>query len=143
MTDPRYDPRFQRGWDGQQPAPVPAPVRPAALDEARPADAAASSASSASPAPPEPDAEPPVDATDDEAWSAPRRNPFRIALVVLGVALLAAGGGMTWFLALGQSQGSTPWATMLAQLPYELMPTAVLAGIAAIIAAIAIGRRPR
>jgi hypothetical protein len=128
MTDPRYDPRFQRGWDGD----------PAAPAERTEPPAAARTEPAAAPAEPEP-AMP-----DDEAWiEASRRNPFRIALAVTGVALLAIGGWLAWVMVQDAQNSSTPMDPVLSQLPFLLTPSVVLAGLVAIIAAIAVGGRRR
>jgi hypothetical protein len=62
---------------------------------------------------------------------------------VTGVALLAIGGWLTWVMVQGQQSTSSPWGAVLGQLPYLLMPTVVLAGLVAVIAAIAVGGRSR
>ncbi|GAA2075131.1 hypothetical protein GCM10009840_06230 [Pseudolysinimonas kribbensis] len=137
MTDPRYDPRFQRGWDGDPAARVVNPPDPPDPAPAKASPAVAESVPADS-VPAEPAA------PDDDAWiEQPRYNPFRIALAVTGVALLAVGGWLTWVMVQGQQNMSTPDGAVFGQLPYLLMPPVVLAGLVAVIAAIAVGGRSR
>jgi hypothetical protein len=131
VTDPRYDPRFQRGWDG--PPPAPAPVV---------ASAPAPTPAPVTP-PPAPVEEPaPAESTDptpvhgDEDLEPPRRNPFRIALAVLGVVLLAATG---WLIQQSTSATSEPGLSALVQFAQVMTPVLGFAGFAAVIVAIAIG----
>jgi hypothetical protein len=133
MTDPRYDPRFQRGWDGDPEPRVVAGPEPPASEHPPP------SVAPSEPAPARPE---PLEAHD--AWiETPRYNPFRIALAVTGIALLGVGAWLMWLMVQGQQSSSTPWSSTLAQLPYLLMPPVVLAGLVAVIAAIAAGGRSR
>lgn len=149
MTDPRYDPRFQRGWGGDPAASTGVPADP--LAPARAEVAAAPAPTHAAAGLPRTEAvaapvesEPTV--PDDEAWiEQPRHNPFRIALAATGVALLAIGGWLIWvsWVTEAQQSTSTPDGAVLGQVLYQLMPTVVLAGLVALIAAIALGGRPR
>jgi H+/Cl- antiporter ClcA len=137
VTDPRYDPRFQRGWDGAPPsAPPPQPVRHGSAEsvpeEPPPRPAA--------PAPdPVADETPDVDEVDvDEPER--RRNPFRIALVVLGIALIAVAAALFWQTAEPRDgSGDTPATVAIQGLGYTFGPTLLLVGIVAIIVAIALG----
>jgi hypothetical protein len=104
--DPRFDPAFQRGFDPTipieeyVPAPLPRrtvappPVAPA-VEPKRPAPGPVAVAAPAVVEPLEdadaaesPDVEPVVDADED---SSPSRNPFLLLLVVVAIALIAAG----------------------------------------------------
>jgi hypothetical protein len=86
--DPRFDPAFQRGFDGAEVSDAPrvvqrdvrraTPVRP---PEPTPPPLTPSATASADPQP--------SDAAAPD--SPPRRNPFLIALGVVSVALVAAG----------------------------------------------------
>lgn len=91
-VDPRYDPRFQRGYDPEaHRAPAtrrPGPVAPSGI----PAAVAPPAAGSQDADPRRPDAEPILDPAgpfedDGDAGQAPR-NPFVIVLVLLGLACL-------------------------------------------------------
>ena len=143
MTDPRYDPRFQRGWDGELPPPA-APASAASPPSAAPFAPAASVAPAEDVPAPGPlreqvGAEPPAEEpAEPEPESAPARNPYRIALVVLGVVLTAAGGGMLWHLAQPTSFTNSSDA-VLPQLEFTTAPWIALAGLLAIVAAIALG----
>jgi hypothetical protein len=98
VTDPRYDPRFQRGWNGDPEPSAVVPTEPPAPARAE-VEAVAASVES------EPTAQ------DDDTWiEQPRYNPFRIALAGVGVALLAIGGWLTWVMVQGQQSTSSPGA---------------------------------
>lgn len=145
MTDPRYDPRFQRGWDGTPPdsAPAPpsstpppthpAPVAPAG--RAEPPRVAVPDPIGAAPTGP---AEEPGTEAEVEPAAGPVRNPYRIALVMLGAVLVLAGAGMLWQLAQPITSAS-PTEYVIPQLEGMVAPWIALSGLLAIIAAIALG----
>jgi hypothetical protein len=90
--DPRFDPAFQRGFDGAEvpdaPRVVPRDVRRAT--PVRPPEPTAGQATSQPSGTASASADPqPSDAAALD--SPPRRNPFLIALGVVSVALMAAG----------------------------------------------------
>jgi hypothetical protein len=142
VTDPRYDPRFQRGWDGAPPpAPAPVVVPPPQPDTTR-SSPPSLPAPTPDPAPaveetvPPADADPAMEAEDDP----PARNPFRIALVALGIALVVIAAGLFWQMTQDQSGAvQSPDQVALQQLAYTFAPTLLLVGIIALIAAIALG----
>jgi hypothetical protein len=144
MTDPRFDPAFQRGYSGPEPelvvrqrAAVPAtvpPVRvppqqisppPVANDEsARRAgvEAAEQPEQAEQPAPEQPERR-------------RRRNPFGIALLASGVSLLILGGAMIWSAATAQNSLATQVTTSdtaaqaISIADYTLPPALLFGGI--------------
>jgi hypothetical protein len=133
--DPRHDPLFQRGYDSAAPTP-PAAAFPAA--SADPRDAA-------TPARPEADArtyshlgllELGLDAAETP-W--PRRNPYVRALWIIGVTLVVGGIGLAWQITansanINYSGGEMPFALILQQLSWTVIPSMVTVGIATIVA---------
>ncbi|MGX5682144.1 hypothetical protein [Schumannella luteola] len=110
--DPRFDPAFQRGWDGPEPATTtaPEPARVASPDRI------------VVTAEPEPDFEP----------DARRLNPFLLALAAVAVALVVAGLGMASAVSSGfNAQGPTSqvdWAIL--QVLMIASPVTALLGVA-------------
>jgi hypothetical protein len=133
MSDPRYDPRFQRGWDGVVPpvpdAPPTAPPEPART----PAPAAP-----VEPAPTAAAADFPAAAPDDEAEPEPTgRNPFRIALFLLGAVLIIAAASLLWQQLQTVSSSQGPADVVFQQVIYIFGPMLMLAGIVSIVVAVA------
>jgi hypothetical protein len=96
--DPRFDPRFQRGFDPATMPVDPAVVR-APVEEVGPVPPA-------SPVlPPASDGveAAPLDDEDDELDQVPGRNPFRIALLLVSVGLLVLAAAILWWTANNQS----------------------------------------
>ncbi|MEO6114780.1 MAG: hypothetical protein ABIP33_00185 [Pseudolysinimonas sp.] len=96
MTDPRYDEQFRRGYDGPPPAAVP------------PADRAQDSRSALRipdppvvPQPQEPEQgstrERDPDPLEVADWIPPARDPSRLALLLVGIAMLLGAGLVIWF----------------------------------------------
>jgi hypothetical protein len=136
VTDPRYDPRFQRGWDGAPPpAPAPVVVPPPAPAVPAPGPIPVAEAPVPAPEPIE------VDPAPEAEWDPPARNPFRIALVVLGIALVVSSAGLFWQMAQDHSSASvqSPADIAIQQLGYTFAPTLLLVGIIALVVAIALG----
>ena len=99
MSDPRFDPRFQRGYSGPQPDPSSMPVPPfERRAEGKAGDSPAVDPAEAAPRP-APDAA--TIATDDlgAVWTPPRRNPFALTLLIGGAAMIAIGAWLVWTLA--------------------------------------------
>lgn len=121
-VDPRFDPAYQRGYDGEvttqrrrPPLGVPS-VTPAARVGAVPVAPAApvAPAVAVEPAPtPAPSFAAPV---AEEPADSPRAraNPFLISLAVLGVVVLAGGAWLTQFVleGVGEDFGSTQYYTL-------------------------------
>ncbi|HTL40500.1 MAG TPA: hypothetical protein VL294_03410 [Pseudolysinimonas sp.] len=148
-VDPRYDPAFQRGFEGavtsglrRHPAQAPdaaivtpAPYRAAPDREATRPDAAAASADeahdprravpeSADGAEPDPDAVSPARRLS--------RNPFLVALVVLGLALTV--GGLIWanqarLLVSGRGAAATDLDYWFLQATVTGAPLTIVAGV--------------
>lgn len=151
MSDPRFDPRFQRGYSGPEPVPdaaaAPSPIR--RVEPARPVAAPPSPPrlESERPAPRIP--EPPASeqfAPDDAAafWEQPRRNPFHIGLLVGGLVLLAVGGWLIWrqidtFAALNRAVDYDVGAQTAALLEQQLAPAFVVAGFLSLVAWLVLG----
>lgn len=132
--DPRFDPAFQRGYEGVVDAP--APARRAAAAKQRPTaepepviglpptvDSAASGGGH-----PVPQAAPRVEADDVPA----RANPFLIALVVVAVALV--GGGVYLVVKMrdlfAATQSSTDFDFVTLQVLIGVAPIAIGLGVA-------------
>lgn len=137
--DPRFDRRFQRGYDPAT-APADSPAAAPTVAVAPSATPAAQATVLASPEPrgPAPTAtDEPEPEFDDEPEATPR-NPFRLALLLLGVGLLALAGVVLWWSANNQAEflyGSaveTAERWMLQQL-ISIVPVAgIIAGVVAI-----------
>ena len=139
MTDPRFDPAFQRGYSGPAPELV---VRD------RLAVGAQAPRSSALPPPqapsrtgPPPQAVPLVDGTavdgtaaeDSELWRAPRRNPYSIALLVISVAMSITGGWLMQVWAVTSATGWSPAQQTAAIVQQQLAPVLLLGGIIGVV----------
>jgi hypothetical protein len=136
-VDPRFDPRFQRGYDpATAPAPssVPRPpddepIRVAPVDPALPVGQPRVEAR------PEPERLDLDDESDDELAEPAARNPFRLALLIVSIALLAIAAAMLWWTANNQSAylyGSafeTAASWMVQQLMQVVPPAALVAGL--------------
>ena len=148
MTDPRFDPAFQRGYSGPAPELV---VRDRLAVEAQ---APRSSALPTSPAPsrtgPPPQAVPLVDDTaadgtavdgtvdgsaaeESELWRAPRRNPYSIALLVISVAMSITGGWLMQVWAVTSATGWSPAQQTAAIVQQQLAPVLLLGGIIGVV----------
>ncbi len=139
MTDPRFDPRFQRGWNGPEPvvraAPTPQPVvafipPPPVVEVTRP--------------------ETPVDAVADEQRAEPSsrfaiHNPARLVLLIGGIVLLiAAVATLNVQIAFQQQQNADPsFSSMVPPLPtallYSLPQPLCEAGLISLIVWLALG----
>ena len=150
MTDPRFDPAFQRGYSGPAPELV---VRD------RHAVGAQAPRSSAPPPPlpqapsrtgPPPQAVPLVDDTaadgtavegtvdgtaaeESELWRAPRRNPYSIALLVISVAMSITGGWLMQVWAVTSATGWSPAQQTAAIVQQQLAPVLLLGGIIGVV----------
>jgi hypothetical protein len=138
VTDPRFDPAFQRGYDGPDPELV---IR----EQAPSASAPVTSAASATPAPeasehrrPQPDAAPEPE---------PRfavRNPYRLALLLLGIAMLIAAVASLYSQVVHPQATSTTAESQFVQvLVSNLPPVLGLAGFVCLILWLALGALDR
>jgi hypothetical protein len=138
--DPRFDPRYQRGFDPatmpvepetlrapvEEVGPVPpaSPVLPPARDSARLAI---------------------LDDEDEEFEPAPTRNPFRLALLLVSIGLLVIAGALTWWVANNQnaflsgSAAETAWNWTFQSLTQVVPPAALVAGFVGLGAWLALG----
>lgn len=143
MSDPRFDPAFQRGYSGPEPTlvarPQASPSRQTIPDVAEPAIARAPVA----PTPPGP-AEPTAELALEEPWQQPRRNPFAIALLASGLIMLVLGIAMIWSTATAQNSTDTQAtydtaAQALSIVDYLLPPALLLGGILGLLAWLILG----
>lgn len=141
MTDPRFDPRFQRGYSGDgleaQDVAQPAPAPEAAV-RATPADPV-TRREPAQPDTPEPAATP-VDI--DVGWAPAAANPYRLALLLTGLAMLLGAGVLIWYSSKNFLIGSTTddiGQQALSALQYLVSPALVVAGFVCIIVWLALG----
>lgn len=148
MTDPRFDPAFQRGYDGPDPELAirqRTPDEPIAPVTPRP-DAAAGPAAVERRSSPEPTHSPSV-AQEPELDPEPRlavRNPFRLALLLLGIALLIVALSTLYSqVQHPQAANSTAQAQFIQLLVYSLPPSLLLAGFVCIILWLAFGALDR
>jgi hypothetical protein len=131
VSDPRFDARYQRGYvapPGESAAPQSVPV--VRTPEPEVAAVPVRSEPVPEPAPPEESAATPE--------TAPGRDPFRIALVVLGVALLVTTGAFIQQITVTES-ATDPARQAFLQLAQQLVPVTGFGGFSALIAAIALG----
>jgi hypothetical protein len=144
--DPRFDPRFQRGYDGPEPDAPPTPT-PGRLS---PAGAGGSSV----PPPPEPGAAHEIiaaqdavgpsestDAPDNVFWVPPRRNPYGIALLAGGLVMIAVGLWLVWSVVTASSfpDGYDRAAQAFQVVQQQLTPAFLLAGVLGIVGWLVLG----
>jgi hypothetical protein len=116
-TDPRFDPRFQRGYRGSEPVVAPATT-------------------------PDPDASPGHDEVLDESWAPTPRNPYRIALLLAGVAMLLGAGILIWYSVQTANDTSGFYDVgqqTLSDVEYLVPPALILSGLVCIIAWLVLG----
>ena len=124
--DPRFDPAFQRGFDGEG---LRAPSRPVdPVPTAPPIGLPPTPASAGETVPTSPHT---ADAEADDDHQ-PRRNPFLIALAVVSVALVVAG---VWIIQIARAPFDGPNAAanvdfVFLQILGGLAPAAIALGVA-------------
>jgi len=135
--DPRFDPRFQRGYDGPEPA---VPEVPSTREPAPPSTREPGRRSTPEPEPPSTpgSAVPSTSATpapiepDDAFWEPPRRNPFAIALLIGSLAMIAVGLWLIWSVVTvssypdGYDRGAQAFGLVQQQLTPALLITGLL-----------------
>lgn len=139
-VDPRFDPRYQRGFD-----PSTMPVEPetlrAPVEDAGPVPPASTVPAAKAHEPhgfDEPD-------DDDELEPLPTRNPFRLALLLTSIGLLAIATAIMWWTATNRSAflwGSareTPLTWMFQQMTQIVPAAAAVAGFVGLGAWLALG----
>ncbi len=133
--DPRFDPRFQRGFD-----PATMPVEPETLR------APVEVVGPVPPASPvlragarrKPSGSRSADDEDEDLEPTPTRNPFRLALLLVSIGLLVLAAATMWWTANNQnaflfgSAVENPQGWMLQQLTSVLPPAAIVAGFVGI-----------
>jgi hypothetical protein len=136
-TDPRFDPRFQRGYDGPQPVVPETPAAPPAhsRDErtAEPFIEASSDAASA---------ERDVDDLNAEAfWAPPRRNPYGLALLVGGLVMILVGCWLVWTVVTASSypNGYDRGEQTFALIQQQITPALLICGVLAIVGWLVLG----
>jgi len=142
--DPRFDPRFQRGYDGPEPAVLPTPAAPSPIE-------GSASAHAVPPAPAD-DADrtaaataDPVRAADagahDGFWTPPRRNPFALALLTAGLAMIAVGGWLAWTVVTASSfpDGYDRAAQTFSLVQQQLTPPLLSAGLLGVVGWLVLG----
>ena len=146
MTDPRYDPRFQRGYAGPGPDAVAEPEAPGSPREARPVSWQPEPPRPVGAFPPEPVVDPSPDAPRteqgsddlDEPGVTPRRDPYRLALLVVSLVLLVIAGELFWQIARPPETAGGGGYTIMMMAPAAL-PAFVLAGLVGLIVWLALG----
>jgi hypothetical protein len=142
MTDPRFDPAFQRGYEGPNPELV---VRRQAASEVVPLEVTASSGPDAAP---EPRSLDPVSASgagvsEPEPRAGPR-NPYRLGLLLGGILLIVAAAAiLSSQVQQPQASDTTPQAQFVHLLLGLLPPSLLLSGLVCIILWLAIGALDR
>jgi len=150
MTDPRFDPAFQRGYDGPDPELVvreqvraepvtQVPVMPdvaAAPDRVDPASRPVASQAASPAAPPERELEP--EQQPDARFAI--HNPYRLALLLLGIALLIATVSSLYYEVVHPQASSTTADSQFVQLLISNLPPVLgLAGCVCVILWLALG----
>ena len=133
MTDPRFDPAFQRGYSGPEPELVAREQTPVASVPSV-ADPVAVPEEIERPARPEPDA-----AVEPERRFS-IHNPSRFALLLLGIVLLLAAVGSLYAEVLHPQTTSTTVESQFVELLISALPPVLgLAGFASVILWLALG----
>jgi len=142
--DPRFDPRFQRGYDGPEPELPSTPAVPSPLEAAGSLRRAAGipSASDADSAPDMADlAAPAADSDTDGFWTPPRRNPFALALLLGSLAMIAVGVWFFWsvFTASSFPDGYDRAAQAFSLVQQQLTPALFIVGLLGVITWLVLG----
>jgi hypothetical protein len=144
VSDPRFDPRFQRGYDGPPPE---APVRPVAHAPGLPAAARIPDPQLAESRPePEPllasssPVQPGFD--DSDIWTPAARNPYQLALLLAGLAMLLGAGILIWFSVRIIPESTVPYDVgqqTISTIQYLIPPALVVGGLTSIIVWLVLG----
>ena len=132
--DPRFDPRFQRGYEGPEPDAPPTPAVPTPVEAPAARVVVAPDAASTP-------ALPAATLDDSAGWFPPRRNPFAIALLIGGVAMIAVGLWLVWTVASASTypDGNDRAAQAFGLVQNELTPALLIAGLLGIIGWLVLG----
>lgn len=154
--DPRFDPRFQRGYDGPEPTlPSTPAVRPLVTRPpvVRPPVAEPPVAEpSVTESPRVQPLDEPVRARAyrdgavvsheiDDVWVPPRRNPFALALLIGGLAMIAVGGWLVWTLVTASSypNGYDRGEQAFALIQQQLSPALLICGVLGVVGWLVLG----
>ncbi|MEO6534216.1 MAG: hypothetical protein ABIO06_11665 [Pseudolysinimonas sp.] len=133
-TDPRFDPRFQRGYDGPEPGPSATPTMPSPAIDSEAATGGTGGQDDAR------DSAPSYD-EPDAFWTSPRRNPFALALLSGGIAMVAAGSWLVWTMATASDypSNSDQSSQLFALLQTTLAPALLTAGVLGLVGWLVLG----
>jgi len=145
--DPRFDPRFQRGYDGPEPAAPSTPAMPSPIEAAaaprRAAELSPRSEAGSVHAMQDPAdlSAPAAPAEDDGVWTPPRRNPFAVALLVGSLVMIGVGLWFFWsvFTASSYPDGSDRAALMFQLIQQQLTPALLIVGLLGVIGWLSLG----
>jgi hypothetical protein len=145
VTDPRYDEQFRRGYDGP---PVPPPVANAPTSHAPSARVPVAPLENSIPSEPAVDEDARVDGVVPDQGPEPRRrNPWSIALLLVGLVMLVVGGWLLRAYATTTAlNGYSPDEQLQVFLQQQLSPALLICGFIAVIAWLVVGAlaaRPR
>jgi hypothetical protein len=142
-VDPRFDPRFQRGFEGKVAPVVPAQAPPTPRVAAPPAESVVAAEPAVDAAIPVVDPAPVVDLAVAQLEPLRRFNPFRLALLVASLAALAIAAWLMWVtydnLNFYYGGGLDRWMQFLAQLVSSLPAPLITAGLLGIVLWLAVG----
>jgi hypothetical protein len=147
VTDPRYDEQFRRGYDGP---PVAPPVSSAPTHPAPRAQIPAAPLEAPTPSQPSVDEHAPavgIVVPDQEPEPLRRRNPWTIALLVVGLVMLVVGGWLLRAYATTTAiNGYSQDEQLQVFLQQAMAPALLICGFIAVIAWLVVGAlavRPR
>lgn len=131
--DPRFDPRFQRGYDGPEPPLPQAPAAPLRSEQADQVPPDVDGAPQASDSPDVPEF--------DEVWAPHRRNPFALALLVGGLAMIAVGTWLLWSVVTESSfpNGYDQAQQAFALIQQQVTPALLICGVLGIVGWLMLG----
>lgn len=135
--DPRFDPRFQRGYDGPQPAPPAIPAMPSPIESASGLGAERETEHGREPA----ETVEPTVTGDDGLWAPPRRNPFAIALLVGSLAMIAVGVWLIWSVVTASTypDGNDRAAQAFGMVQAQVTPALLIAGVLGLVGWLVLG----
>jgi hypothetical protein len=149
MTDPRFDPRFQRGYSGdglEAPDVAPPVAAPEPVDTEAPADRATPADPATRIERAQPDTPEPAATHVDVAvgWAPATANPYRRALLLTGLAMLLGAGVLIGY---SIKSSNLPFGSAtddigqqaLNSLEYLVFPALVVGGFVCIIVWLAMG----
>jgi hypothetical protein len=139
MTDPRYDEQFRRGYDGP---PVPPPVSSAPTSATSRAQIPLAPLAASTPSQPSVDEHSPavgIMATEQEPEPLRRRNPWMIALLVVGLVMLVVGGWLLRTYGTTTAVNGSPSEQLQVFLEQAVSPALLICGFIAVIAWLVVG----